>query len=658
MPEPTTVTELNDLLAASRAVKRRYEGDAYLNLSFLVGDQWTSFDGTRIWEPPVDDAIEKVTDNRIEPFVRTEIAKMTKTRPKPVAIPRTQSDRDIAAARFAEDALEDAWRRFNLQRKLRRALLWSRTAFAGFWKVWWDPAAGPMRDVLLYGEGHPQAGKLIRDQYGAPMAQDALPAGTPFQQTSVARGEICVELRSFFEVYPDALAGEEGIESAEHICEEAVYSEAYADKHFPKFAGRFKADSNPQAGVAEARMPFPLQASGAPASGRKGVILREYWSLERHIVWAPSSEMVVLDEPNPYPWLPYVMFTGIAAPGRFWPDCVVNHLRPRQVDLNKRLSQIAGNAERQGNPPLMVPSTMSEEFVWENLPGQQITYPDTGSPTAMPSFLAVPEIPAYVQNDVDRIQNSMQEISGQHEVTGASVPAGVTAASAISQLQEADDTRLGPDIQEMETTLAEAGKRLLWLMRRYYEDGRLVRVAGRDGWWNIRAWKSDALEGVDDIDVQSGSGMPQSQAAKQAAIQQMATLFAQSGQAISERQWRRILMEMQVGGLEQFFADVSRDEQQVNDENRRLSLGESLQINSYDDDHAHVDGHTDWMKTSEFAELKASKPDAVKNAEQHLLDHRNRISQMAPPAPVPAAGNGAGPPAAVPSPMSTQPSPQ
>jgi hypothetical protein len=98
-----------------------------------------------------DDGTEQTTDNRIGPFIRTEIARMTKTRPKWVGVPKSQTDQDIAGARYAEQALDDAWKRHNLLRKLRAALLWSRITGAGFWKVWWDPSVGPKKDVLVYG---------------------------------------------------------------------------------------------------------------------------------------------------------------------------------------------------------------------------------------------------------------------------------------------------------------------------------------------------------------------------------------------------------------------------------------------------------------------------------------------------------------------------
>jgi hypothetical protein len=290
---------------------------------------------------------------------------------------------------------------------------------------------------------------------------------------------------------------------------------------------------------------------------------------------------------------------------------------------------------------------MADDWNWNGLAGEEIVYQDTGSPNALPQFMGVPEIPGYVQSDVERIINSFMEISGQHEVTGAQVPVGVTAASAISLLQEQDDTRLGPDIADMENALADAGRRILHMVRNYYDDQRSLAVAGEAGRWDVLAFKGDMTAGCEDIEVQAGSGMPESKAAKQSAIQQMATLFAQSGQPIAQREWRKILSEFQVGGLEAFFASEDRDEQQVSDENRRMALGEDVEINSFDNDEAHVEYHTDFMKTSRYQAL----PDTAKAIfEGHLMKHNDRIAQkaqgaMPPPPPGLPPGAPPGPPA-------------
>jgi hypothetical protein len=371
----------------------------------------------------------------------------------------------------------------------------------------------------------------------------------------------------------------------------------------------------------------------------KGIKVRELWSADKHYVW--TDQTVLVDEDNPYPWLPYVGFYGTPVPGRFYPGATVTDLRPQQIQLNIRRSQIADNANRIANPPLMVPSTMADEFDWQGDPGEQIVYLDTGTPNAMPSFLQVPSLPAYVENDVDRTQQALMEISGNHEVSQAQVPAGVTAASAISLLQEQDDTRLGPDVASMERSLEEAGRRVLWLMRRYYTEERHLRIAGEDGQSIVQAFKADTLEGTEDIDVQAGSAMPESKAGREAAITAVRHPVQpeQPGRDQSAGLGTR-LQEMGVGGLDAFFAQLNRDKQQCDDEDRRISQGEglipipqlngttvvTLPINPFDNDNAHVEFHEEFEKTSSF---RALAPPAQQAHLAHVQLHRDRKNAAA-----------------------------
>lgn len=664
--EGIPVADLDDLFSASRQVRRRFEPDAYVNLAFYDGKQWTKWDGGRLADVFVDDWQEQVVDNRIRPIIRKEVARMTKNKVKWVPVPKTSNDKDVEAAKYADAALDDAWKRHDCQRKLRRALLWSRICGAGFWKVWWDQNAGESLDVLV----QPGTTKTIRNNLQQPISDPSLlPEGTQYEQRTVNKGEVCVELRSFFQLYVDPFADESGLGSAEWVGEESVYSRSWMRDHFPDFVDQVQYSDDPRESILAGRMPIP----GFPGSSQtneqgKGVKLREIWTRDYHCIWIEGGQKL-LEEKNPYPWLPYVMFTGIPVPGQFWPVGLVNDLRPRQADLNKRLSQIADNADRFGNAALLWPSSMDpDEEGWLGLPGEQIIFPDTGSPNARPSFMEPPILQAYIENDVVRSVESMAEISAQHEVTGAQVPAGVTAASAISMLQEADDTTLGPDIGEMEKSIQDAGRRMLALMRMYYDEKRHLRLGTSA--WQVAAFTGQDLDGVEDLEVQAGSGLPDSKAAKQGAIQQFATLFSQNNPgSLTARDWRKVLNEMEVGGLDAFFASIDRDEQQVEEENRKISMDFAsfppltpdqqgvmrggLPINSYDDDAAHIDWHTDFQKQSYYAQLDSKAKDFM---ESHVFAHREREAMKSaaqansasfaggpPPTPGGVGSNGGGP---------------
>lgn len=679
MPKDSTVEDLEQLANASRSIRRKFEPQWFLNMSYYVGRQWVAYDGNRLYEPQLEEWRSKPVDNRIRGMLRKEIAKSTKTRPTWVGTPKDSSDTEILRARMRERVFEAYWPRLNMTRKLRAALLWSRVTGAGFGRMWWDSTVGDAITVLTYADGHPQAGQVAKDQHGAPMKAELLgqlpgDMANMLKPRTLYRGDACFDLASPFELLPDPLAGEEGLVSAEWIIHDAIYSPDYVQDHFNI---ELEADATAVAGALETRFGLQNWGGKGEAAGYRGVRVRQYYSKPssaapggKHVVYAPGNGgKIVLEEDNRDKCLPYIMFRGIPVPGRFWPEGTVTDMISPQTRMNKREAQIDENADRIGNPPLMRSSANADEVEWLGLPGEEIVFEDLGTPGSVPQFLQVPELPAYVQNDIDRMEHSLQEISAQHEVSSAQVPAGVTAASAINLLQEADDTLLGPDIEDMEVALQEGGRMLLKLLRSYCNDERLLKLAGDDGAWDVIAFKGESLGDPDDDEVQAGSGLPESKAAKQAAITDVLGYFVQNGIPIAQRDLRKVLRDFQVSGLEHFFASQGRDEEQVNDENRRLLLGQEFGINTYDDDEAHIAGHEDFQKSSRYSQLASDTPgrDLQAKFEKHVQAHRDRYAAQqapppgappgpppppgapAPPAAPPAAANGIGPSAPLPS---------
>jgi hypothetical protein len=265
----------------------------------------------------------------------------------------------------------------------------------------------------------------------------------------------------------------------------------------------------------------------------KGIKVFEYWERPsadrpegRYVVWA--KEQVLADGNNPYKHLPYVMFRSIPVPGRFWGSSVTEQLRGPQTELNKIKSQVVENAQRIGNPAILIAQTSNTKV--SGVPGEEIRY-DDASQNSRPEYLKPPDMPAYVIEQINRIESSMQEISGQHEVSQAQVPAGVKAASAINLLQEADDTRLGPAIAEMENALGVAATMCLEVVAQYWTDERVVMIAGENHKLDAMQFKGAALKENTQVECQTGSMLPQSKAARQAAIQDFLGLaFQYEGQ--------------------------------------------------------------------------------------------------------------------------------
>jgi hypothetical protein len=621
--------ELDELHIQAKRARRGLEPEWLMNLAMFQGKQWMAFGATGLYEPTLDSSRITVTENRIAPAIRTELAKMTKNAPVFVVTPNSGDEEDANAAQLSEQLMRFMWKHLKMHELSLKALEWSRICGAGFLKCYWDSTIGDPQDVLVGPNGQlmsdPQTGKTMRgDQGEADKLSQHL--GVKVSSKQIAPGDVRVEVRSPFQMFIDPIC--DSFPDAEWVIEESVKSTEYVLRRYDV---KLKADTNANPGLVEARM----MGGSSPQSGGgyKGVKIREYWckpSSEHprgcRIVWAQNK--ILAQDENPFDAMPYVMLTGVPVPGRLWPMSVVELLRGPQTELNKVLSQMAENRNRVGNPTLLASKQAvqdPEKFQDSTtLPGGVYYYDDIGSPNALIRYLEAPQLPEYVAQEPARIGGSIEDISGQHEVTNANVPPGVTAASAITLLQEADDTRLGLAMQDYEEQLGRFGEKVLKLVANYYTDARTIKLGGDDGAWEIFDFRGSMLRDNTHVEVQAGSAFPTSKAGKQAMIQDLMTYFVQSGNPPHGRQLAQFLRDSGMGASDRLIQEYTTTETQVNRENTLMALGTPQTINDYDDDQGHIDGHQDFQRQSRYATFS---PQVQQIIEQHVAMHRQRLTQ-------------------------------
>jgi hypothetical protein len=621
--DPVT-RDLDELHKQARAARRLLEPEWFMCLGFFQGAQWISWAGDRLHKPNLTGNRITVVENRIAGVVRTELAKMTKNRPVFTVTPNTGDSEDADAAEMGERLMRYMWRHLKMHEHSLKALEWSRICGAGFLKCYWDSSIGEPQNVLVGPDG-----KVLTDDQGKAIRGDMAVqlAGQLGARTKrVSQGDVRVEVRSPFQMFIDPMC--DSFPEAEWLIEESVKSVEYVLRRYDV---KLKADTPASPGLVEARMMG--SASPQASGGYKGVKVREYWSKpsSKHpngcrIVWA-QGQVLAKDE-HPFDPMPYVMLTGIPVPGRLWPMSTVELLRGPQTELNKTLSQIKENANRVGNPTVLASKQAignAEQFEASlSVPGGVHYYDDIGSPNALIRYLEAPQLPEYVVGEAARIEQAIEDISGQHEVTNANVPPGVTAASAITLLQEADDTRLGLAMQDYEEQIGRFGGKVLELVAEYYTDARTIKIGGGDDAWEIFDFKGAMLHGNTHVEVQAGSAFPQSQAMKQAAIKDIMTFMMESGNAPQGRKLAQFLRDSGMGASDRLVQEYSDTENQVNRENSSMSLGTDLGINDYDDDQGHVDGHESYQRQPRYSTFS---PQIKQIFEQHNAAHRARLLQ-------------------------------
>ena len=622
--------KLDEKYRQAKAARRLLEPQWFMSLAFFQNRQWLAFAGDRLIEPRGLDDPGRITEteNRITGIVRTELSKMTKQRPVWVATPQSGDEADTNAAALSEQMMRYEWRNLNMRKHDLKALEWSRICGSGFLKVTWDPTIGDPVDVLVRPDGGlmaDEAGKTMRgdSQVAAAFAQAT---GAEVRSKRLAPGDLKVEAPSPFGMFIDPLC--DVFEDAEWLIEESIRSQDYVKRHWDV---TLKPDAAANPGLVEMQLMGGITTGG---STYKGIRIRQYWAKPCEefpagvrIVWAQGK---VLDrDDKPFDPMPYIMYTGIPVPGRLYGMGIVELLQGPQTELNKTLSQMGENRNRLGNPTGIAakqaigdPDVFLEKI---SQAGGWHFFDESGSQHPIPQYLEPPTLPDYVKELPDSIRRAMEDISGQHEVTNAQVPPGVTAASAITLLQDADDTRLALAVMDHEDGLGVLGTKILEHINRYYTDSRIIKIVGDDGAWQIFDFRNTDLRGNTHVEVQAGSSTPQSLAAKQAMMRDIITMMTQTGNGLHGRQLSQFFRDLGLGATDHLLEEYTVNETQVNRENVKLAQGVALSINSYDDNQAHVDGHTDHMKSSRYA----SYPPPVKKCfEDHVALHQRQLEQQ------------------------------
>jgi hypothetical protein len=614
----STLADLQEEFRKFKNARAPFEPDWFLNTAFYVGQQWLYWNGSgatgRLDRPILAKHRETIVDNRILPIVTARAARKVKNRPSFIATPFTGSESDVDAARITEKVMERDWVYLDLQQKLFQAELFADIVCAGFWKVYWDSTKGDAAEFVVNPDGEP-----LKQQNGAPVKPEMFPDGLPegLGTKTIAVGDVCVEVVSPFNFYPDPLAT--SMSELEFCFEEKVRSPEYIQE-------RYDVDLEPDSAAPTGPVESRLFASQMPAGAGdyQGVKLIEGWGRPsskfpkgKRVVWA--RDQVLYEDSEPSDPMPYVMFSGIKVPNRFWPTAITTQLRGPQVNLNKIKSQIQENANRIGNPALM--KSRQANVYYTGAIGEEILYDSTVT-DAVPQYLQAPPMQQYVLEQEQKIVDSMTEIAGQREVSNATVPTGVTAASAINLLQEADDTRIGPEIQDMEFALGQAGTKVARLRAQFNSDERLMRIAGEDENWDIFAFRGAMMGKDPTVECQAGSAMPRSKAAKQAAMLEVLQTAFQYGIQFDPRDLRRFFKDYEVGALDRLFGTLSTTEQQIQRENRQMSQGIAVEINDYDEAQDHIDGHEEFQRTARFQQLE---PQAKQAVQLHVNAHREKI---------------------------------
>lgn len=215
----------------------------------------------------------------------------------------------------------------------------------------------------------------------------------------------------------------------------------------------------------------------------KLVTLIELWSKdENDKTWVTIMANGVLLKhcPNPFNHnrFPFVRFTDYPIPSCFWGMGEIQQLEKLQMSINARRAQTTDILRVTANPPFVADADSGiNPKAMTNRPGT-IIYKNRGSEV---SWLTPPQLPSALFSLQEMDKQDFEAISGVHDVTQGRRPVGIEAASAITELQEAAQTRIRAKVRSMEGSLRDVGRLVVSLVQQFYDDERVIRIVGKNG---------------------------------------------------------------------------------------------------------------------------------------------------------------------------------
>lgn len=577
--EAELITWASEKYKAIKNDRQSLERQWYTNMAFYYGKQniqvltTTSATGNnfRLHTPAAPPWRVRLISNKIRPMIRTELSKVTAQKPTAMAIPASDDDKDIFAARAAEQVWEATYQRKRVKQVMRRAMYWTLITGTGFTKHWWDPSA-------------------LSNEWDIP-------------------GDFMIEPETPFHLFiPDFR--EEELENQPYLIHASTKSPEWV-------RSRYKGDFNPNTAAANDLLDDAFISMIGGQQKNDSVLCLEVWVKAGALKAFPDGGMFTIigdtlvqmspEWPFQHKEYPFAKYSHIPT-GRFYAESTITDLVPLQKEYNRTRSQIIESKNRMSKPQLLAPRGSVNPSQMTNEPGQVILYtPGFAPPTPLP----LQGLPSYVLEELNRVSMDMDDISGQHEVTKGRVPPGVTAATAISYLQEQDDSKLSHTVDSVEDGIEKMARHTLSYVNQYWEVERIIKVIGESGSFDAMSLKGSDLRGNTDIRVEAGSALPTSKAAKQAFIMDLMKMgFVDPAKG---------LQVLEIGGITKLYDDLQTDIRQAQRENLRMQNGQQVMVNTWDNHALHIETHNKFRKGQSFENLD---PQLQAIFEQHVMMHQ------------------------------------
>ena len=642
----------------------------FTSIAMRRGNQWIQSNPQTgvVINPPEQEGRVRVVINKMAGIHQTRVSKLIKDMPKLEVIPASSQDEDKDLARVGTKLLAWVWQNERMVEKIIDCAEWTVDTGNCFFYVYWDADKGT--EIPTYQR---HEGEITEDM---PHKVDAdgyiLDANGERIEDAMTVGDVAVDVIDPFCIVNDGVST--SLQDSHFIIIRQAMSLKDIRMKWPERGGDVRAENDLNTRAYYQRRLMAMSGNQAsyftPESKQYEDMAVVDLMFERRSDKYPKGRRAYIangvlleagDMPFDHGLYPLIKVSDLRMSGGFWDCGTMEICVPVQKGCNRAWSQIIENGNFLGNIK-----------AWVNK-GHGLTkeaYDDTGFEVLelnqgfQMNQLQPASLPAHVINQLQWYDKAFEDVTGQHEVSQAKVPAGVKSGRAIIALQEQDDTRLAPTKMRFYRAIEEIGYMALQLYAQFQEEDREYQIVGGST-FDINEFKvrpGDIKSMKKDVRIQTENIIAAHKRIQQENAMEMyeAGLF---GDKENPEVRKKVLQILEIGNIEVLFDEIDQDTSQAKRENEQfinreglkllpnpefdpnapqgLSPEQVLSIPAYDfEDHeAHVTQHNKLRKSMRYRQMSDSMR---KGLDLHVKVHQKFLSQkgtegaMPPPPPAPA----------------------
>ncbi|MBQ4272114.1 MAG: hypothetical protein IJB95_00460 [Clostridia bacterium] len=573
--------------------RRPYELAWQLNMNFVMGNQYCAISprGAIEQEEKYYFWQEKQVYNHIAPIVETRLARLNRVRPKPVARPFSNSDKDIASAKLSTKILDSVHDKTRLDEIVTEVTSWSEVCGTAFYKIAWDNAKSDVKIIAC----------------------------------------------SPFEIYPDS-----NVTQTVEQCSSIIHAKVYDATDVKNTWGvdvrgqDIKVfNINSVAGVGGLGYNSTVPSISQEQKSNQVLVLERY---TKPTAEHPNGKLEIvagdtllyygempflLGEDNERTF-PFVKQTSTEQPGCFWGASIVDRIIPIQRAYNavKNRKHEFLNRLAMGVMTVEDGSVDLDNLEEEGLsPGKILVYRQ-GS--VKPSLMDAGDVPHDFNQEEDRLLQEFVTVSGVSEFArNSTTPTTVTSGVALQLIAEQDDTRLASSIDSVKLCIKKLSKYILRLYKQFVTNSKLMRFVDSQKGAEIFYFKGSDI-GSDDVVFETENQLTDTPATRRTMLFDLLNagiLYNKDGK-LTESAKAKILSMMGFGNWDNAQDITQLHIDRAQNENVDIANATILPV---DDHNLHIEEHTRFV-ISNFGIAEKTVIDKVL---AHIDLHKRTLQQQA-----------------------------